>query len=188
MKGSEQCQAKASLVAPNTYPPGPRSRIPFHSIFRMQQDPLNFLCGLQHDYGDISCFFVGPRALYVICDPEVIKDILVTQQRIFTKGRGLQRAKRILGQGLLTSEGSTHLRQRRLMQPVFHTERITTYTARMAQESSLVRDRFTPGEDIEMVGAMGSLTLDIVAKTLLGSNVQDDIPDMMVDHATIDPA
>ena len=43
------------------------------------------------------------------------------------KGRGLERAKRLLGEGLLTSEGAIHLRQRRLMQPAFHRDRIAAY-------------------------------------------------------------
>lgn len=56
-------------------------------------------------------------------DPQYIKDILVTHNRNFTKSRGLERSKRVLGNGL-TSEGAVHLRQRRLMQPAFHRDRI----------------------------------------------------------------
>ena len=65
--------------------------------------------------------------MFFVNDPQLIRDILVTHQRNFMKGRGLQRAKRLLGDGLLTSEGAAHLRQRRLMQPAFHRERIAAY-------------------------------------------------------------
>ena len=59
--------------------------------------------------------------------PQYIRDVLVTHQKNFTKSRVLERAKKLLGEGLLTSEGAAHLRQRRLAQPAFHRERIAGY-------------------------------------------------------------
>jgi cytochrome P450 len=53
--------------------------------------------------------------LFLVNEPRLIRDVLVTHNRNFTKSRGLERSKRLLGQGL-TSEGAMHLRQRRLMQ------------------------------------------------------------------------
>jgi hypothetical protein len=65
-------------------------------------------------------FRLGPVFVYLVNDPELIRSVLVTRADRYHKGRGLERAKRLLGEGLLTSEDAVHLRQRRLMQPAFH--------------------------------------------------------------------
>src|SRR6185503_10270853 len=82
-------------------------------------------------YGDIVSYRMGGEQMFFINDPQYIRDILVTHNKSFMKGRGLQRAKRILGEGLLTSEGAIHLRQRRLMQPAFHRDAVAGYGAAM---------------------------------------------------------
>ena len=77
--------------------------------------------------GDIVRLPLSRHPVYLINHPDLIKDILVTRQKQFKKGRGLEQIKRLLGEGLLTSEGDFHLRQRRLMQPAFHRQRIAAY-------------------------------------------------------------
>ena len=79
--------------------------------------------------------------LFLLNHPRLVKDVLVTNQRNFRKGRGLERAKRLLGEGLLTSEGAVHLRQRRLMQPAFHRDRIAAYAD---DDDRLCRSRPAP--------------------------------------------
>ena len=75
--------------------------------------------------------------------PDLVRDILVTNQSNFTKSRALQRARILLGEGLLTSEGEFHLRQRRLVQPAFHRDRLAAYAAVMSDCAVRVRDRWT---------------------------------------------
>ena len=65
--------------------------------------------------------------------------MLVTHQHDFVKGRGIQWAKLFLGEGLLTSEGEFHTRQRRLSQPAFHRQRIGAYAAVMADYADRAR-------------------------------------------------
>src|SRR6187549_2898452 len=79
------------------------------------RDPLAFFSGLARKYGDLVHLFLAREHLYLVNHPAHVRDILVTNQRSFKKGRGLEGAKRLLGDGLLTSEGPTHLRQRRLI-------------------------------------------------------------------------
>ena len=74
---------------------------------------------------------MGGEHLFIVSDPAVIKDVLVTHNQNFHKSRGLERIKVLLGEGLLTSEDALHLRQRRLMQPAFHRDRIAAYAATM---------------------------------------------------------
>ena len=71
--------------------------------------------------------------LYLVSHPDYVREILVTNQNNFVKSRALQRAKILLGEGLLTSEGQHHLRQRRLVQPAFHRERLAGYAAAMSE-------------------------------------------------------
>ncbi|HKD17439.1 MAG TPA: cytochrome P450, partial [Thermoanaerobaculia bacterium] len=102
--------------------PGPPRRFPGSHVLAMRRDPLAFLTRTARDYGDVARFRMGPVELYLVNRPEWIRDVLVTNAAAFHKGRGLERAKRLLGEGLLTSEDPVHLRQRRMMQPAFHRE------------------------------------------------------------------
>jgi cytochrome P450 len=86
----------------------------------------------------------------------------------------LQRAKRVLGEGLLTSEGEAHLRQRRLAQPAFHRQRIAAYAETMVAEASALADQWRPGTIVDMHAEMMRLTLVIAGKTLFGSDVARD--------------
>ena len=90
-------------------------------------------------HGDAVQYRIAGRTITLLNHPDYIKDLLVTSDRNFEKGRILQRSKRILGEGLLTSEGEFHLRQRRLAQPAFHRQRIASYG------ESMVRYATTPG-------------------------------------------
>ena len=75
--------------------------------------PLAFLQKMSREYGDIAYFRLGPQHAFLLSHPDHIRDVLVTRQSNFTKSRALQRARLLLGDGLLTAEGQFHLRQRR---------------------------------------------------------------------------
>ena len=123
---------------------------------------------------DVTHFSLGPAHIVVLTHPDDIRDVLVTNKRNFVKGRGLQRSKRLLGEGLLTSEGSFHLRQRRLAQPAFHRERIAGYADVMASYAEKAREQWTSGETIDVGREMNALTLAIAGKTLLNAEVGGD--------------
>src|SRR5207244_4129957 len=96
---------------------------PFLGALReFRKDPPAFFTRLAREYGDIVYVKLGRQPIYLISDPEIIRDILVTHQFKFKKSRMLERARVLLGDGLLTSEGEYHKRQRRLVQPAFHRE------------------------------------------------------------------
>jgi cytochrome P450 len=140
----------------------------------MQRDPIEFLSGLARDYGDVAHFTFGPQHLYFFNHPDLIRDVLVAQPRSFHKGRALQRTKIILGEGLLTSEGEHHKRQRRLAQPAFHRERISRYAEVMIERGRRTRERWRDGETLDIHHEMMKLTLSIVAKTLFDAEVDDE--------------
>jgi cytochrome P450 len=117
---------------------------------------------------------MGPFHLVVLTHPDDIRDVLVTNKRNFIKGRGLERSKRLLGEGLLTSEGNFHLRQRRLAQPAFHRDRIAGYADVMASYAARTRDEWKAGQTIDVGREMMALTLAIAGKTLLNADVGGD--------------
>jgi cytochrome P450 len=109
--------------------------------------------------------------LFLFNDPQLVKDVLVTSQHSFLKGRALERAKRLLGNGLLTSEGATHVRQRRLIQPAFHRDRIASYASVMTEYADRAQQQWRSGQELDVAQAMTRLTLGIVGKTLFGADV-----------------
>jgi cytochrome P450 len=125
-------------------------------------------------YGDLVYFEFGPQQMFLVNNPDYIRDVLVTHNRKFMKGEGLQRAKRLLGEGLLTSEGEFHLRQRRLAQPAFHRQRIAGYAATMVEYAARACDRWRTGETRDVAREMMRLTLAITGKTLFDANVEGE--------------
>ncbi len=161
-----------SATAIMTEPPGPKASLLDTLVYRPRRDPLQFFWNVKRTYGDLAAVRLGGERIYVVSDPQAIKDILVTHNRNFTKSRGLERAKRLLGNGLLTSEGAFHLRQRRLMQPAFHRDRIANYAAAMVEYARGMRDGWTPGATLDIAREMNRLTLSIVGKTLFDVDVE----------------
>jgi len=98
--------------------------------------------------------------------------VFVTNASVFHKGRGLERAKRLLGEGLLTSEDPVHLRQRRMMQPAFHRERIAGYGTVMVELAERVAKGWKTGETRDVALEMARLTLAIVGRTLFDTDVE----------------
>jgi len=94
------------------------------------------------------------------------------------KGRSLQEAKRVLGNGLLTSEGEPHLGQRRLIQPLFHQERVAGFATEMVSAAERLSERWRDGAEVEMVADMTELMLAIVGRTLFDADVERDARDV----------
>jgi cytochrome P450 len=133
-----------------------------------------FIRATAERYGPISSFPLGRRRFFVVNDPAAIEELLVTHGRSYVKGRGVQRLERLLGRGLLTSNGATHLRQRRLVQPPFHRERIAAYAETMVARAERFAADVAPGRTLEIDDAMSRLTLGIAAETLFGADVDRD--------------
>src|SRR3954469_10396286 len=153
--------------------PGPKPSLIGSLIYRPGgADPLEFFTTLARTYGDVSAYRMAGEQLFLVNEPRLIRDVLVTHTRNFTKSRGLERSKRLLGEGLLTSEGAFHLRQRRLMQPAFHRDRIAGYGAAMVGYADRVRRAWTDGATLDIAREMNRLTLSIVGQTLFDVDVE----------------
>ena len=156
------------------YPPGPRRGLPLTNLLAYRRGPLAYFQNLAQQYGDISFFRIGPQEAFFVNHPELIKDVLVTNNQNFMKGIVLQRAKRLLGEGLLTSEGEFHRRQRRLAQPAFHRQRIASYGEVMVNYANRTSARWRDGQTLDLADEMMRLTLAIVSKTLFDADVESE--------------
>jgi cytochrome P450 len=167
-------------MADVTRPPSPK-RQPFVGHLRLfRRDPLKLLLDAARDHGDIVYLKFGPRDIYLLNNPDYVRDVLVTNNRNFVKSRGLEMAKKFLGEGLLTSEGEFHRRQRRLAQPAFHRQRINAYATAMADYAARTRDRWQTGGTLDVWQEMMRLTLAIVGKTLFDADLEDEANEIRV--------
>jgi cytochrome P450 len=156
-----------------------RKGLPFIGVLpQFRKNAPVFLQGLARDHGDLVHYRLGPQDIYLVSNPEWIKDILVTHQTNFTKSRFLERAKVLLGEGLLTSEGEFHRLQRRLVQPAFHRDRLIGYASSMVECTARARQEWTHGATLDMSREMMRLTLSVVAKTLFSADVTSEADDI----------
>jgi cytochrome P450 len=152
----------------------PRLGISALSAVRLlRRDPLALLERAARE-GDVVRVHVPRLDLYVLNRPDLVWDVLATDGGRFTKGPTMQAAKRMLGESLLTSEGDHHRRQRRLIQPLFHHERIAGLAPRIRAAGERATTRWHDGERIDVRAEMARLTLGIVVETLFGSDLRDD--------------
>ena len=155
-------------------PPGPPEWPILGQSWRYLHDTL----GLMQEgaaYGDLVTLSVRPALIYLVNHPDLIEEILVTQHRRVGRGSFSDALKYLLGEGLITSEGSFHLRQRRLMQPHFHNRRIAAYSDAMIQYTRRHQQHWTDGREVDMTAEMRDLTLHIVVKTLFNLDLPSEI-------------
>ena len=155
-------------------PPGPKGLPIFGSLFDFFSDMLGFMSRAAKVYGDVVYFRLFRQRAFLLNHPDLIKDVLVTHNRNFTKSRALERSKIILGNGLITSEGDYHLRQRRLAQPAFHQGQISNYAKVMIDYASKLSAQWQDGETIDLHIEMMGLTLKIVTKSLYDTEVESE--------------
>jgi cytochrome P450 len=170
------------MAVTTVLPPGPKPFIPIANLVNLRRNPIQFLTKVVEQYGDVVYFKLGPQPVFLLNNPDHIRDVLITHNKMFMKGEGLQRAKRLLGEGLLTSEGEFHLRQRRLAQPAFHRARIAGYGSTMVEYAARLGDDWQDGEQRDIAREMMRLTLAIAGKTLFDANVEteaDEIGDAL---------
>jgi cytochrome P450 len=162
-------------------PPGPRGRVVVGSLPEFRRDVLGFFAACARDYGDIVPIRVPRRRLVLLSHPDLIEEVLTTHARRTTKTALLQALRPVLGDGLLLSEGDAWLRQRRLIQPAFHRQRLAAYGDVMAGHADRAMATWADGQTRDVHADMMSVTQGIVAKTLFDADVSDDAYD--VGHA-----
>ena len=155
-------------------PPGPKARYPGEFMLRSRRDMLAVLSGLAHDFGDAAFVETLAGRLFFFNHPDAVREVLQVQSQNFVKSRALVLAKRLLGEGLLTSEDPLHRRQRILMQPAFHHKRVRNYAEAMTHYALQMSDKWQPNATVDMHREMMALTLAVVGKTLFNTEVGEE--------------
>src|SRR5262245_27694070 len=158
-------------------PPGPKGTRIMGVMREFNRDSLGFIERAHRDYGDI----VWMRFLYVpalfLYHPDEVEYVLATNARNFRKAMSLRSNffQRLVGNGLLTSEGEEWKRQRRLSSPAFHRHRIAAYADTMVDYTRRLIAHWQSGETREMHQEMTRLTLEIVVRCLFSADVSNDV-------------
>jgi cytochrome P450 len=145
-------------------------------------DRLGFLSAAAREQGDVASFRLGPYRAWLLTDPEDIHDVLVKHADLFRKGPVLQRARFVLGDGLLTAEGDVHRQHRSMVQPAFHSRRITGYAGTMIEQVDAAAKSWADGVPLDVHAETVRITLASAGRTLLGASLSDD------DVATVESA
>jgi cytochrome P450 len=141
-----------------------------------RRSPIDFLDLLVASGATKKPLQVGPERVLLLDDPRHVWELLTVHSRRTQKGRGVVRARLLLGDGLLTSEGDAHLRQRRALSAAFHPQRISGYLGAFAAAARRAADRWSDGAEINLVDEMSALTLDGVGTALFGSDLAGATP------------
>ena len=158
-------------------PPGLKHSLPFYSFKPWVKlgHPIRLFEHLLKTYGNIAHYrFLGTPIVF-INDPEYIREILVNQSSSFVKERTVHRMKVLLGEGLITSDDPIHKRQRRIVAPAFHRQRIAAYGDQIVACADSQQKSWRPNQQIDIAAASMQLSLEIVARTLFNTEVTADI-------------
>ncbi len=158
-------------------PPGLKLNLPFYITrkFFNPSDPIKLFEYLQRRFGSMAHYRIATSDVFVVQEPEFVREILITQADKFIKERTQQRMKILLGNGLITSDGEFHRRQRRIVAPAFHRQRIQAYGAVMVERALAMREEWQSGKEIGALAEMMRVALQIVARTLLNTDVTADV-------------
>src|SRR5262249_24075153 len=137
------------------------------------RDPLRFLNFLP-SRGDVVAVRIGPFKAIVVCDPELVHQVLV-DDRTFDKGGVIfNRAREVFGNGVGTCPHRDHRRQRRLVQPAFHHHRLAGYAQMMAGQVTPVAGSWRDGQVIDVYTEMQTITTRVLVATMFAGALPPD--------------
>ncbi|WP_121821613.1 cytochrome P450 [Halostella salina] len=156
-------------------PPGPNGEPLFGDSRRYARDPFGFISALEETYGDVSRFDMGPLDTYVLCAPEAIERVLVSEADKYRKpdfqGDALGD---LLGDGLLLSEGDTWERQRDLAQPAFSMRRLSGMADRVTDHAEARIEPWADGATVDAEDEMTRVTLDVILDLMMGVRLSEE--------------
>jgi cytochrome P450 len=147
-------------------------------LFGMARSAPLFLQRQARAHGPVVALRLGRGPVVLVTDPAATRSVLV-DERAFPKGPGRGMGgevgesplRAVLGNGLLTSKGEHHKRQRRLIQPAFHHERIASYADVMVAEADAMLGSWRPGEVVDVHAAFAETTLRILTRTIFSADL-----------------
>jgi len=155
-------------------PPGPPPWAAPALYRLLVTDRLTLLGDAAARYGDAVRMTIGPKAIYLFNHPDHAKHVLADNVANYRKGIGLEEARRVIGDGLLTSHGEVWRRQRRTIQPLFQNKRLARQDAVIADEAGRLVERLRAragGGPVDLAGEMTGLALGVLGRTLLDADL-----------------
>lgn len=170
-----------SFVSKAGWPQGPGGQGALGGMLgnlpELRRDALGFMRHARAAYGDVFRLRLGPRDVLVVAEPAAAREVLLDHAASFRKGRGIQKMREFLGDGLLTAEGQTWRTHRRLMQPAFHRAALVDMTGQIVQACGPLLSRLDgatrSGETVDLDSEMRRVTLRAVAAALFGTALGD---------------
>lgn len=155
-------------------PPGPPLRTVPALMRKLWFDRLSLMGDAAAEFGDAVLFRMGPKSLYYFNHPDHARHVLADNPANYHKGMGLAEARRVLGDGLLTSEGDLWQRQRRAIQPAFRRDQVAALAGLIAGEASALVGRLESqvGKGpVDVVAEMTRLTFAVLGRGLLATDL-----------------
>jgi cytochrome P450 len=141
---------------------------------RFRRNPLKFLTNVARDYGDLAMFRLGPFRACLVNHPDLIRDVLVTHRQSFPKlERHCRTIRGFSGNSLFVSEGEHWLRQRRLLQPAFHSGRFDGYAQATVEHAQRMLRGWSASAEFDLVPAMQQLALVSIGQALFSVDLSD---------------
>jgi cytochrome P450 len=151
--------------------------IPTDTLATMQQ--------IAEKCDDIALIEIGPKRMYMVFDPALVHEVLVTKADKFHKDTMLRRALNFIGNGLVINEGESWKKQRRLAQPAFHHKRIETYARMMVEQTHAMLADWKAGQQIDISHEMMKVTLNVVTQALFSTDISSRVEPLGALMATL---
>jgi cytochrome P450 len=171
---TNSCQPNIKTAAP-----GPRGQFLFGSIQDFQQDQLGFVLRMAREYGPVARYRLGSIILNQVNHPDGVQRILQENQHNYIKGSYFDPIRQVGGDGLFASEGAHWLRQRRLMQPAFHRQRVAGFAEVMTGQTVHMLGRWEAAaqsrQPIDISHEFTDLTMRVIAETMFSTHLEEDV-------------
>lgn len=145
--------------------------LPWVRLASYRRNPATFLASLQRVGGDAVRFRLGWYRVTMVSDPALIRRVLVTDAARFHKGLGGQQGRRLLGNGVITSEGEYHRRQRALLRPLIDPRTLAPFAPEIVELTDTMLSSWKSGVPLDVSAAMANLTVQIIGRVALGADV-----------------
>jgi len=160
-------------------PPGPKGLDAAKFLFNSTRDFKQPMTDMALEYGEVAHVRNRNRDFIVVSGHEAARHVLITNQDNYRKGLEYELLRIVLGEGLLTSEGETWRKQRRLVQPMFAKRYLKNFTTHMTRATAEVLEGepfadLPDGEVVDISEVMMGLTLDIVGRALFGADLSGE--------------
>ena len=155
--------------------PGPRGVPVLGNLGAYARDPLGCQTRWVAEHGDVVRYRLGGQEVVLVCDPDAVREVLAAGSDRLVKGRALAAAKRVVGEGLLTSEGDNHMRARRMLAPMFQPKELARLADVMVRSATEQIAPWTDGEVRDVAQEMMALALRVIARVLFHREVDGEV-------------